>query len=52
VRVDVQHRSPLSRRGGGQALEAVGMLHDSQPDRVPTMLRNETGDHTAGVVGG
>src|SRR3712207_3951300 len=42
VRVDLQHASPLSRRGSGQALEAVGVLYDGQPDRVPTMLRDQT----------
>ena len=40
--MEVQHGSPLSRcGGGGQALEAVGVLHDNQPNRVPTMLRNQ-----------
>ena len=37
IRVDVQHGSPLSRYDG-QALEPVSMLHNSQADRIPTML--------------
>ena len=42
VRVNLQHASPLSRCGGGQALEAVAILHNGQPHRILTMLRNQT----------
>lgn len=42
VRIDVQHASPLPWRGGRQGSEPAGVLHDSQPDRVATMLRNQT----------
>ena len=38
---DVQHGSSLSR-DGGKAPEPAGILHDSQPGRGPTMLRNLT----------
>src|SRR5215216_4366992 len=34
--------SPPSRLRALQALEAVGVLYDRQPDRVPTMLRDQT----------
>ena len=41
VRMDVQHGSSLSRCEGGQAPKPIGLLHDSQPDRASTMLRNQ-----------
>ena len=42
VRMDPQPGSFSSRRPGAQALEAMGVLYDRQPDRVPTMLRDQT----------
>jgi SRSO17 transposase len=50
VRVDLQHASPLSRCGGGQALEAVAILHNRQPNRIPTMLRDQTAEALRDIV--
>src|ERR671932_2603046 len=42
VGMDPQHGSPPSCRCGLKALEAMSIVHDGPPDRVPTMLRDLT----------
>jgi hypothetical protein len=42
IGVDLQHGSAPSLRRGPEALEAVGILYDGQPNWVPTMLRDQT----------
>ena len=39
IRVDVQHGSPLSRRGS-QMFESVGILHNGQSNRILTIFRD------------
>jgi hypothetical protein len=42
IGVDLVHRSPSSRLRCPEALEAVGILYNGLPDRIPTMLRDQT----------
>jgi len=42
IGVDLEHGSPPSRLGAWQTFEAVGVVDNSQPDRVPTMFRDLT----------
>jgi hypothetical protein len=40
IRVDLQHGSLLTRCVGAEALEAISILYNRKPHRVPTMLRD------------
>ena len=42
IGVDLQHGLPLARGASGNALEAVGIVYDCQPHRIPAMLCDQT----------
>jgi tripartite-type tricarboxylate transporter receptor subunit TctC len=49
--VDLRHRSPPSPPRALQALEAVSVLYDGPPDRIPTILRDPTSEQLRGLIG-
>jgi hypothetical protein len=40
--MNLKHGSPPSHVGASQALKPVGILYHGQPNRVPTMFRDQT----------
>ncbi|MCI0754922.1 hypothetical protein, partial [Teichococcus vastitatis] len=42
IRVDLVHGSPPSQNSARQALEPTLVLYDRQPNRIPTMFRDQT----------
>src|SRR5215210_6022809 len=42
IGVDLQHGSSPVQLGGPEALKAIGVLYNRQPNWVPTMLRDQT----------
>jgi hypothetical protein len=44
--MDLQHGLPPAVRGGGQALEAIRVVYNGKPYRIPTMIRDQTGSTT------
>ncbi len=42
IGMDLHHGLPPTKGTSGEALEAVGVVYDRQPHRIPTMLRNQT----------
>ncbi len=49
VGMDLEHGSCPFLRRRPEALEAVGVVYDGQPDRIPTMLRDQTPNTTWAV---